>query len=69
MTVRPMTHVWHWRKYRPDRKGHACRVVCVANGRGPRNVMVEFADGEQVVAPRYAVRKAKRLDHDSPAVP
>ncbi len=52
-----MTHVWFWRKYRPDRKGHACRVVCSANGRGPRNLLVEFEDGEQVIAPRYAVRR------------
>lgn len=49
-----MTHVWYWRKNRPDRKSHPCRVICRGlNG----NVLIEFADGEQVVAPRYAVRR------------
>lgn len=57
--VTPMTHVWFWRKYRPDRKDHRCRIVCAADGRGPRNLLVEFEDGEQVVAPRYAVRRIK----------
>lgn len=49
-----MTHVWFWVKYRPDRKGHPCRVLC--RGRNG-NVLVEFEDGEQVIAPRYAVRR------------
>jgi hypothetical protein len=53
-----VTHVWYWRTVRPDRKGHLCRVVCAARGRGPRNVLVEFADGEKLIAPRWAVRRA-----------
>ncbi len=57
MSRSDLTHVWFWRKYRPDRKGHPCRVVCGANGAGPRNLLVEFEDGELVVAPRYAVRR------------
>ena len=52
-----MTHVWYWRRHRGDRKGHPCRVIARAPGPGPRNVLVEFEDGEQVVAPRYAIRK------------
>lgn len=54
-----MTHVWFWRKYRPDRKGDLCRLLVVGRGPGPRNVLVEFADGERVVAPRYAVRRLR----------
>lgn len=53
-----MTHIWFWRKFRPDRKGQVCRVVCGSGpGRGPKNVMVEFEDGERVVAPRWAIRR------------
>lgn len=53
-----MTHVWYWRKHRPDRKGHPCRVLATSPGPGPRNVLVEFSDGEQVIAPRWAIRRA-----------
>lgn len=51
-------HVWFWRKHRPDRKGHRCRLLAVGSGGGPRNVLVEFEDGEQVVAPLNAIRRA-----------
>jgi hypothetical protein len=37
-----MTHVWHFRKWLPDRKGKPCRVIC--RGRNG-NTLVEFADG------------------------
>jgi hypothetical protein len=53
-----LTHVWWWRTVRPDRKGQPCRVLTRARGPGPRNVCVEFADGEQVITPMWAVRKA-----------
>jgi hypothetical protein len=52
-----LTHRWHWRKWRPDRWGDPCRVLCRGNGRGPRNILIEFADGERIVAPRFAVRR------------
>lgn len=48
-----MTHVWRWRKHRGDRHGQPCRIICAGRG----NAMVEFADGEQVIAPRWAVRR------------
>lgn len=52
-------HVWWWRKWRGDRKGHRCRVLARGRGKGPRNVLVEFQDNrEKVVAPRFAVRRA-----------
>lgn len=61
----PYDHVWHWRKWpKRDswadhdlRKGHRCRVLCRGNGAGPRNALLEFEDGERLVAPRYAVRR------------
>lgn len=52
-----MTHIWHWNKWRGDRKGHPCRLLVTRSGNG--NILVEFADGEWVVAPRYAVRRIK----------
>lgn len=50
-----MTHVYRWRKYRPEWYGRACRVI--ARGR-MNSVLIEFADGERAVVSRYAVRKA-----------
>lgn len=51
-------HVWWWRKWLGERKGHSCRIFARGRGRGPRNVGVEFLDGFRVVAPRYSVRRA-----------
>lgn len=51
------THVWWWRKYRGDRKGQPCELVASARGPGPRNVAVRFADGEVIIAPRWAIRR------------
>ncbi len=49
-------HVWFWRARLPERKGQRCRVLA----RGKMNsILVEFEDGWQVVASRYAVRKVK----------
>jgi hypothetical protein len=48
-------HVWFWRRYLGERKNQPCRRVC--QGRNG-NVLVEFDDGDRVVAPRYAIRKA-----------
>lgn len=56
------THIWWWRRHRPDRKGHPCRVLARAAGPGPRNVLVVFDDGEQVVAPMWAVRRSTHAD-------
>lgn len=52
------THIWYWRQHRPDRKDHPCRIICTwGPGGGPRNLMIEFPDGERIVAPRHAIRK------------
>lgn len=48
-----MTHAWRFRRWRPDRYGHKCRVI--ATGRG--NVLVEFEDGERIVTIRWAIRR------------
>ena len=58
-------YVWYWRKWPRDSwhniaceesryKGMFCKVLC--RGRNG-NILVEFADGYQVVTPRHAVRK------------
>lgn len=54
-----MTHFWCFRKYLPERHGSACRVVARGNGRGPRNVLVQFEDGFRVVGTRFCVRNLK----------
>jgi len=51
-----MTHVWHWKKWLPERKGQACRIL--ARGR-MNSCLVEFEDGFKVITSRWAVRKAK----------
>lgn len=60
-------HVWRWKKW-PLREwggvsgvrfGYECRVLARGVGRGPRNIIVEFRDGEVVVAPRFSVRRVK----------
>jgi hypothetical protein len=49
-------YIWFWRKYLPERKGSACRLIC----RGCANsIMVEFEDGFQVVTSGWAIRKRK----------
>jgi len=53
-----MTHYWFFKKYLPERNGQPCRVLARGNGAGPRNVLVEFADGYRVVGTRFAVRRA-----------
>ena len=32
-----------------ERRGQACKLLTIGNGRGPRNCLVEFADGVRVV--------------------
>ena len=54
-----MTHVWWFKKWLGERKGQPCRVLCRGNGKGPRNVLVEFADGFRVVGTRFCVRRLK----------
>jgi hypothetical protein len=58
--------VWYWHRphkgaphYSPPRRGRRCRVRCRGRGGGPLNVAVEMADGELVVAPRWAVRRVR----------
>lgn len=41
----------------PERNGQPCRVLCAGRGPGPRNILVEFADGFKAVSIRYSVRK------------
>ncbi len=53
----PLTHFWRVRTTLPDRTGQRCRVVARGAGPGPRNILVEFADGYRVVTHRYAVRR------------
>ena len=55
-------YVWWPRKYLKDRKNSSCRVLIRANGRGPRNILVEFEDGYKVITYRFAVRKKKDFD-------
>lgn len=51
-----LTHVYRWRKWRPDLFGRACRVL--ARGR-LNSVLVEFGDGTRHVVSRYAVRRVR----------
>lgn len=56
-----MTHVYRWKKYRPEWFGRPCRILA----RGAMNsVLIEFGDGERAVVSRFAVRKAP--DHCVP---
>jgi len=48
---------WRWSKWLGDRYGQACQVLVRARGKGPRNILVLFTDGHQVVAPMWAVRR------------
>ena len=55
--IAPMTHVWRWKKYLPERHGQPCRVVVTG---ALNSALVEFWDGFQVVTSRYAVRRGKK---------
>lgn len=57
-----MTHVWRMRRWLPERFGQACRVVTSGRGPGPRNLLVEFADGRRVVSSRWSIR-CRRENH------
>lgn len=51
-----MSHVYRWKKFRPDLFMKPCRVLA----RGKMNsCLVEFQDGTQHIVSRNAVRKAK----------
>lgn len=56
MPAQAPTHVYRWRKYRPDLFGQRCRVL--ARGR-MNSALVEFASGERHVVSRYAIRRLK----------
>lgn len=56
-----MTHTWRWSTTKLGineqligRKNALCKLL--ATGRNG-NVLVEFADGYRVIAPRWAIRK------------
>jgi hypothetical protein len=51
------THVWRIRKYLPERFGRPCRIIAAGRGPGPRNILIEFADGAKIVTPRWNVRR------------
>lgn len=61
-------YVWRWKQWPRsswdspgnERYGEPCRVVCRGPGRGPRNILVEFQDGREIVAPRFAVIAAEK---------
>lgn len=61
-----MTHYWRLRRYPlqvagldgpPPLYGEHCRVLARGRGPGPRNILVEMADGRQVVTSMWAVRR------------
>ncbi len=54
-----MTHYWRIKTTLAERKGQGVKIIARGRGPGPRNVLVEFADGLRVVTFRYAVRLAK----------
>lgn len=54
-----MTHYWRLRRTLPERNGQPCRVLCAGRGPGPRNILVEFADGLRVVSIRWSVRRLR----------
>lgn len=49
-----MTHVYRWRKYRPDLFGKKCRVLVRSK---MNSALVEFEDGTRHVVSRFAIRK------------
>jgi hypothetical protein len=53
-----MTHYWAFKKYLPERHKQPCRVIARGNGKGPRNVLIEFQDGYRVIGTRFCVRKS-----------
>lgn len=59
-----LTHWWRLRRWRPERHGQPCRVLIRARGPGPRNILVEFADGERLISTRWAVRRLAVADAD-----
>ncbi len=61
-----MTHRYLGDRQTAERwRGQPCRVLIRAKGPGPRNALVEFADGSQVVV-LGSGRVLRRLDHELP---
>lgn len=54
-----MTHYYNIKKWGIGRFREPCRVICRGHGPGPRNVLIEFADGYRLVTIRTAVRRIK----------
>lgn len=54
---RPVTYVWRSKKQHPHRFGEECWIV-TRPGAASDFVSVEFADGEQVITLRTALRRA-----------
>ena len=49
-----MTHIYNWRKYRPEWKGRKCRIL--AYGR-KNSIKIEFENGELAIVSRYSLRR------------
>lgn len=47
-------YVWIWRRRFANRVGQPCVVLAECNGRG---TIVEFADGERIIANSFAVKR------------
>lgn len=58
-TPAPLTHYFRVRKHLPQLFTRPCRVLVRGPGPGPRNVLIEFADGTKIVTTRFSVRKRK----------
>jgi len=52
-----MTHHWFFKRHMGGFHLQHCRVLARGNGRGPRNVLVEFSCGCRVVSTRFCVRR------------
>lgn len=50
-----MTHAWIGRRFLPERRGQACRILAARRGK----FLVEFGDGHRAVTMRGTVRRAQ----------
>ncbi|CAN5809943.1 hypothetical protein BH11PLA1_BH11PLA1_21170 [soil metagenome] len=56
-TSAAFTHFRRIRKHLPERIGTPCRILINSRGPGPRNLLIEFPDGAQVVTARWNIRR------------
>lgn len=52
-----MTHFYNIKKWGIGRFKQPCNVLARGRGPGPRNVLIQFADGHRLVTIRHAVRR------------